>query len=81
MDEERQKRRGAEKGATIVGFTSHFGDTRSYPVYGSLLQAIKAANQASGWVSPGQLTSSQRIFGYQDMKIEDYDYKGDWNYP
>jgi hypothetical protein len=47
----------------------------------ALKDTITAANQASGWVSQGQLDSSLRIFGYENMGMEDYNHKGDWNYP
>jgi hypothetical protein len=47
----------------------------------TLIQALENGRQTSGWVSSGQLWSSLRVYGYVTMRLDEYNRKGDWQWP
>jgi hypothetical protein len=49
--------------------------------YPSIKESLEQANQIFDYLNPGDFSSKNRIYGYQDMKIEDYNHKGDWSWP
>jgi hypothetical protein len=49
--------------------------------YTGLQAALQQANVDSRWIDAGTLNSSMCVYGYTVMQIEDYNHKGDWQYP
>ncbi|HEX5223086.1 MAG TPA: hypothetical protein VFZ59_26240 [Verrucomicrobiae bacterium] len=47
----------------------------------SIKTALENANSIYGWLPPGTFNSKIRFYGYDDMKIRDYNGKGDWRWP
>jgi hypothetical protein len=47
----------------------------------TLIQALENGRQTSGWVSSGQLWSGLRVYGYVTMRLDEYNRKGDWQWP
>lgn len=44
----------------------------------NLVDALESARSGSGWISLGQYQDHIRIFGYPDLKFNEYNHKGDW---
>jgi len=47
----------------------------------SIELALTRANNGASWVSHQKLWSALRVYGYKDMRIRDYNRKGDWRWP
>jgi hypothetical protein len=47
----------------------------------SIKTSLENANSIYGWLPPGTFNSKIRFYGYEDMKIRDYNGKGDWRWP
>jgi hypothetical protein len=47
----------------------------------SLVQALEDARQSSSWVQSGQLWGALRVYGYTEMKFDEYNHKNDWRWP
>lgn len=43
--------------------------------------ALDRANTGAGWVTHAKLWGALTIYGYKQMRMEDYNSKGDWQYP
>jgi hypothetical protein len=47
----------------------------------SIKESLEWSNDYYNWLGAGEFDSKLRIYGYQDMKVEDYNHKGDWRWP
>ncbi len=47
----------------------------------SIQDALIAANTGAGWITPQKLSGALRLYGYPQMKIREYNRKGDWRWP
>ncbi len=47
----------------------------------SIETALTRANNGAGWVSHQQLWGALRVYGYNGMRMRDYNRKGDWRWP
>jgi hypothetical protein len=47
----------------------------------SIETSLDRANTGASWVSHDKLWGALRIYGYKDMRMEDYNSKGDWRWP
>ena len=43
--------------------------------------SLERANSVFGWLDAGVFNSKIRFYGYQEMKIRDYNGKDDWRWP
>jgi len=49
--------------------------------YPDIETALDRANTGANWVSYGKLWGALTIYGYKQMQMDDYNYKGDWRWP
>ena len=47
----------------------------------SIVDAFTSANSGASWITPEKLWGALRVYGYQEMKIREYNNKGDWRWP
>jgi hypothetical protein len=47
----------------------------------NIVIALDRANVGASWITAAKLWGALRVYGYQQMKIRDYNNKGDWRWP